>query len=399
MSRWPMVPFGEFLRPNRRPYELGPTEDADLVGMRLYGEGPFHRERKPALQIKKKSHFVIKAGDVIYNKLFAWKGTFGVVPPELDGMFVSDKFPTYEPDPTKIDLGYLKWYFRYAPLWDQSKAYSKGAAALSKLTLNPPDFPKLEIPLPPSIADQRRIAAKLDAVADRVAEAKRHRAAVERETRALLTAAISQVIEALGPTGTLKDVLMSRPRNGWSVKCDGADNGVAVLGLGAITGFRYRADQAKRTSEPTDPNGHYWLRRGDLLISRSNTPELVGHAAIYDGTPSPCIYPDLMMRLPVDPEKCEPKFVHYVLQSRATRDFIKMHAKGTSPTMKKISQGIVEAIPFPTTCSLRDQIGLLTRLDSIAASVESSVAEQRRVAASLDSLLPSVLNRAFLGEL
>jgi type I restriction enzyme S subunit len=49
---------------------------------------------KTALRIAKKSHFVIRAGDVIYNKLFSWKGTFGIVPPELDGMFVSDKFPT-----------------------------------------------------------------------------------------------------------------------------------------------------------------------------------------------------------------------------------------------------------------------------------------------------------------
>src|SRR5579859_4464974 len=98
---WPKAKFGEFLRPSLRPYNLGSDEDANLVGMRLYGAGPFHRELKPAIQIAKKSHFVIRTGDVIYNKLFAWKGTFGVVPPNLDRMFVSDKFPTYELDRTK----------------------------------------------------------------------------------------------------------------------------------------------------------------------------------------------------------------------------------------------------------------------------------------------------------
>ena len=87
-TSWDRVRFGDFLRLNLRPYGLGPEEDANLVGMRLYGEGPFHRELKPAMRIAKKSHFVIKTGDVIYNKLFAWKGTFGIVPPELDGMFV-----------------------------------------------------------------------------------------------------------------------------------------------------------------------------------------------------------------------------------------------------------------------------------------------------------------------
>lgn len=66
----PDVPFKEFLSPNSRPYELSADEDADLVGMRLYGGGPFHREHKPAVQIRKKDHFVVKVGDVIYNKRF-----------------------------------------------------------------------------------------------------------------------------------------------------------------------------------------------------------------------------------------------------------------------------------------------------------------------------------------
>src|SRR5882724_5486654 len=132
---WPQVKFGDFLRPNSRPYTLGPEEDANLVGMRLYGQGPFHREFKPAMQIAKKTHFVIKTGDVIYNKLFAWKGTFGIVSSALDGMFVSDKFPTYELDQTKVDEGFVRWYFRCPPVWEQAQAMSTGSAALSKLTL------------------------------------------------------------------------------------------------------------------------------------------------------------------------------------------------------------------------------------------------------------------------
>jgi len=117
---------------------LAPDHDANLVGMRWYGGGPFHRELKPAQKIQKKSHFVIKSGDVIYNKLFAWKGAFGVVPSKLDGMFVSDKFPTYEIDSEKADARYLAWYFRHHDLWEQARRKSKGSAAISKLTLNPP---------------------------------------------------------------------------------------------------------------------------------------------------------------------------------------------------------------------------------------------------------------------
>ncbi|MCP3368698.1 restriction endonuclease subunit S [Bradyrhizobium cajani] len=95
---------------------------------------------------------------MIYNKLFAWKGTFGVVPAELDGMFVSDKFPTYELDRTQVDERYLGWYFRHPEVWEQARSMSTGSAALSKLTLNPPKFLQLEMALP-EIDMQRAIAA------------------------------------------------------------------------------------------------------------------------------------------------------------------------------------------------------------------------------------------------
>jgi len=126
------VKFSEILRPNSRPYTLASDQNANLVGMRWYGHGPFHREEKSAMRILKKTHFQIREGDVIYNKLFAWKGSFGIVMPELDGMFVSDKFPTYELDRSRVNPGYLAWFFRHTDVWEQSRLMSTGSAALSK---------------------------------------------------------------------------------------------------------------------------------------------------------------------------------------------------------------------------------------------------------------------------
>ena len=212
--------FRDFLAAKLRPYTLGSTEDANLVGMRLYGMGPFHRELKPALRIAKKSHFVIHAGDVIYNKLFAWKGTFGLVPSELDGMFVSDKFPTYELDRSKVDENYLRWYFRHPDVWEQARLTSTGSAALSKLTLNPPKFLDLTIPIPSTLEEQRGIAAWIDALAEDVREVRTLRQGARAEVEALILSGASAVLQEQSATGKLIDVLLSLPRNGWSPKCD-----------------------------------------------------------------------------------------------------------------------------------------------------------------------------------
>jgi type I restriction enzyme S subunit len=134
-------------------------------------------------------------------------------------------------------------------------------------------------------------------------------------------------------------------------------------------------------------------------MTRSNTPELVGHAALYDGTPERGIYPDLMMRVPVDKEKANKRFVWYWLQTPLVRDYIQANAKGTSPTMKKIAQGTVMGIPFPVTLPLPEQRRIVAYLDDLQARVDQLKALQAQTAAELDALLPSILDKAFKGEL
>src|SRR5438094_874191 len=175
---------------------------------------------------------------------------------------------------------------------------STGSAALSKLTLNPPKFLLLTTPMPP-LAKQQRVVARIEELAAQIQEARGLRAQATNAAGAIVQSTLHHLTDTLIPTGMLGDVLSGKPRNGWSAKCDNSEGGVAVLSLGSVTGFRYRSAEFKRTSLRAPKEGHFWLHPGDLLITRSNTPELVGHAAIYSGEPSPCIYPDLMMRLSV----------------------------------------------------------------------------------------------------
>lgn len=386
--------FGEFLKPNRRPYTLGPTEDANLVGMRLYGNGPFHREFKPAMRIRKKSHFVVHKHDVIYNKLFAWKGTFGVVPQELDGMFVSDKFPTYELDERQVHQSYLKWYFKYPALWEQARRMSVGSAALSKLTLNPPKFLELTIPCP-TLDDQQNIAAKLDAISDGVARSCRLRDEATKEISALLKARLHQMSECFEHNGQFQEVFDGKPRNGWSARCDNAEFGTPVLTLSSVTGFEFNNTEYKRTTLPTNPDAHYWVRKGDFLITRSNTLELVGHAAISDGLPDPCIYPDLIMRVPIDEKRVDKTFAWLWMQTPLVREFIMTNAKGTSPTMKKISQDLVQRIPFPVDLKLKRQRKIVISFTELVSRLKRITSVQQRTLDELEALIPSLLHTVF----
>jgi type I restriction enzyme S subunit len=78
-----------------------------------------------------------------------------------------------------------------------------------------------------------------------------------------------------------------------------------------------------------------------------------------------------MMRLEVNEHSTDRRFVWYWLQAPMVRDFIRQNAKGTSPTMKKISQGTVTAIPFPSSLRLSEQRRIVTELDALQAEVDA----------------------------
>ena len=99
------------------------------------------------MNINRKQQWIVEAGDVIYNKLFAWKGAFAVAGTDVHGQIASDKFPTYRHDAERLDIGYLRHYFQTPGIARQAEMLSKGAAAISKLTLNPPQFWDLTLSL------------------------------------------------------------------------------------------------------------------------------------------------------------------------------------------------------------------------------------------------------------
>lgn len=265
-------------------------------------------------------------------------------------------------------------------------------------TLQRQDIEGYLIPHPP-LAEQQRILAKVEVLMERVREAKRLRSEARIDSDTILSAAIADAFSEIGTHRLpLVDALLEKPRNGWSPRCDNALEGTPVLKLGAVLGFRFNPSAVKRTSLPVNPKAHYWLSKGDILISRSNTPELVAHAAIYSGEPNPCIYPDLLMRMRVEPSKADPQFVIYWLQSKEARTYIRAHAMGASSTMKKITQGDVRALPFPGI-GVDNQRRIVAYLDSVQDQAAALKRAQEDTDAELRRLEQAILDRAFRGEL
>jgi len=392
---WDEIAIGEVVVPSERFEVPIPGQEYRQVGVRLWGGGAYEREPLDGGRTKYKTLNRTEQGDIVVNKIWARNGSVSVIRNGLDGCYVSGEFPLFSPAKDRLRPEWFYWITRTRWFWNRCDVQSRGTSGKNRI--RPEKFLAIGVPLPP-VDEQQRIVAKIERLAARINEAADIRASSQREAQLLIRSRIREIGDDFGQATTLQEVLNEQPRNGWSPACDNAANGIPVLTLGAVTGYNFDPTAFKRTSLATDPNAHYWLRNGDLLITRSNTPTLVGHAAIYSGEPYPCIYPDLVMRIPVDAEKAYTRFVWYWLQAPQVREFIERNAKGTSPTMKKISQGTVMAIPFPKA-SLREQQQIVAELDGLQTKVEHLEGLQQKTAIELDALLPSILDKAFKGEL
>lgn len=391
-----MMPLSKVL--TRRKYEIDIQEidSYTRITIRMNGQGIVIRDRVTGSEIGTKKQFIIKAGQLVLSKIDARNGAFGIVPNDCSDAIITGNFWAFDVNHELLDIQYFD-YLTKTPLFiDFCIKASDGTT--NRLYLQEPKFLSMQIPLPP-LEEQRRIVARVEELVGKFEEVRSLRQLALKQTDILQVVESTKLLSNIPTNGHLADVLYGKPRNGWSARCNNMPGGIAVLSLGAVTGFSYRETEFKRTSEIVSHDAHYWLKLGDLLITRSNTPELVGHAAIYNGSPFPCIYPDLMMRLDINESKADKKFVHRWLTCTPARDYIKSKAKGTSPTMKKISQEVVMNIPFPSDVPLSEQRRIVTYLDELQSKVNTMKRLREQAMKELDALLPSILDKAFKGEL
>jgi type I restriction enzyme S subunit len=159
----------------------------------------------------------------------------------------------------------------------------------------------------------------------------------------------------------LGEALQKPPRNGYSPLEAPSFRGRLLLGLGCLTPGGFAPVQLKNA--PSDPGlDPFLLCDGDLLISRSNTLELVALPGLFRDVSYPCFYPDLMMRL-VPKDELSSGFLELLLRYSPSRSRLVASASGTSGSMVKITGAGVMATPVafpPIAANSEEQNRILT---------------------------------------
>jgi type I restriction enzyme S subunit len=137
----------------------------------------------------------------------------------------------------------------------------------------------------------------------------------------------------------LGDYILST-KNGWSPSCKESDTLNMVFGVNCISKRGIVSYEDIKLSDESRTNiESYFAKNGDLFVSRGNTVDLVALAAVVEAIPDDkdFIFPDLFIRLDVDENHLDKKYLAYLFNSIIGRFYFKYSAKGKNQTMVKIS--------------------------------------------------------------
>jgi type I restriction enzyme S subunit len=184
---WNHIRLGELVDQVKEPVKVERGRAYKLLGVRWYGKGPFVRETVTSETSKATRLFPVQPGDFIYNRLFAWKGSFGLISSELGGCFVSSEFPLFRVRQNRLDAALLNMVMCQPSKWAQIEIESTGSTSVSRNRWKEDRFLEQVLFLPP-LSVQRRIVdlvasvdAYIDSLQQQVDSARRARNAVLHE--------------------------------------------------------------------------------------------------------------------------------------------------------------------------------------------------------------------------
>ena len=175
-----------------------------------------------------------------------------------------------------------------------------------------------------------------------------------------------------------------------------SDSGkVPVLRMGNIQNGVFDWGDLVYTSDECEVE-KYILSEGDVLFNRTNSPELVGKTAIYQGE-RPAIFAGYLIRINHIRSSVDSRYLNYFLNSH----FAKKHGnsvKTDGVNQSNINGNKLANYPFPF-CPIEEQEVIADLLDeqlSVVDKMETDIANQL---VTSNALRQSILKKAFSGEL
>jgi hypothetical protein len=264
------------------------------------------------------------------------------------------------------------------------------------------DIAEVEIVLPP-LTEQRQIVARIESLAAKIEEAQGLRQYATDEADKLYPSALSSLLEphdAAWKRETVGDVIVGMDA-GWSPQCDdlpAREGEWGVLKTTSVQWCKFHPMENKALPTTLAPVPELCVQGGDVLVTRAGPRKRVGVVAAVRETEPRLTISDKLIRLRPDKTKVDPRFLELALASPFSQKHLLHRKTGLADAQVNISQPILRATPIAYPL-LPEQRRIIAYLDTVQVKVDALKKLQSETRAELAALLPSILDKAFKGEL
>ena len=234
------------------------------------------------------------------------------------------------------------------------------------------------------------LIAKQDALVTRLRE---HR-------RSMVAEAVEGVL--VPPSGARLKHFVTEMRQGWSPQCESVRaDGVTewgVLKTGCVNGGVFHPEENKLLPADIEPRPETVVRRGEIVVSRASTRDLVGSAAVVEREHPRLMLSDKTYAITVDQRVADPRFISLLLSSPRIREAIELEATGASHSMQNVSKEDLLNLLMPLP-PVTQQVEAVREVESETSKIYSMVAKAKELSAALRERRAALITAAVTGKL
>ncbi len=395
MSKWPLTKIGKILTPRQT------TPDPKKI---LSGEFSIISKISFASgQIEIRDHvktntnmITIMPGDLVVSGINAGKGAIAIYGKDNKNPATATiHYSSYEVNVDLADIVYL-WYFFRSENFREILRLSLPNGI--KTELRPNKFIALEIPLPP-LPEQKRIVKKIKEIEEKMITLTKQNNLSFTGADSILDSYIEKVIFTNDQWKKLplKQKAKINPSKA-EINGFGDSKEVSFLPMPAVddkTGT-IKAPLVKKYSEVK--NGYTYFRDGDVIFAKITPCMENGKSTVcknlinsvgFGSTEFHVIRPNTKELLP--------EWVHLIIRSKTFREEAEKNMLGTAG-QKRVPKEFLEDYLFPIP-DITEQKAIIEHAEKIIQRKDLLKSEIDKRSGYLSALMPSVLAKAFNGEI
>lgn len=174
------------------------------------------------------------------------------------------------------------------------------------------------------------------------------------------------------------------------------DNEIGVLKTSCVSKYIFDARENKAVNKNEESRVSCPVRKGCIIVSRMNTPDLVGACGYVAEEANGIYLPDRLWQVHVK-TTYSAQYVTYYLMSHIARSYYASIAVGTSSTMQNISQKEFGCMFFCVP-EIEEQQAIADYLDAKCDEIAATIAEKQKQQTTLEEYKKSLIYEYVTGK-